>query len=75
MIEEVAPPVNQASSPKEFPSHLHRADIWGHHILVDAILWFDEPNQGREKGLVFGGIVLSIVIEYFVLVPYSFVVV
>ena len=42
-------------------------------VLVGAILWFTETNQSRGKGLVLGGIVLSIVIEYFVLFPPSFV--
>ena len=42
-------------------------------VLVGAILWFTETNQTRGKGLVFGGIMLSIVVEYFVLFPPSFV--
>ena len=41
-------------------------------VLIGAILWFTETNQGRGKGLVFGGVMLSIVIEYFVLFPPSF---
>ena len=44
-------------------------------VLIGAILWFTETNQGRGKGLVFGGVILSIVIEYFVLCPPAFVVV
>lgn len=44
-------------------------------VLIGAILWLTETNQGRGKGLVFGGIMLSIVIEYFVLFPPSFVLV
>ncbi len=43
-------------------------------VLIGAILWFTETNQSRGKGLVFGGVVLSIVIEYFVLFPPGFVV-
>jgi len=43
-------------------------------VLIGAILWFTETNQNRGKGLVFGGVMLSIVIEYFVLFPPSFVV-
>ena len=43
-------------------------------VLIGAILWFTETNQSRGKSLVFGGVVLSIVIEYFVLFPPSFVV-
>ena len=44
-------------------------------VLIGAILWFTETNQTRGKGLVFGGIVLSIIIEYFVLFPPGFVVI
>ena len=44
-------------------------------VLIGAILWFTETNQSRGKGLVFGGVVLSIIIEYFVLFPPSFVVI
>ena len=44
-------------------------------VLVGAILWFTDVNPKRGKGLIFGGIVLSIVIEYFVLFPPGFVVV
>ena len=43
-------------------------------VLIGAILWFTETNQSRGKSLVFGGVLLSIVIEYFVLFPPSFVV-
>lgn len=43
-------------------------------VLIGAILWFTETNQSRGKGLVFGGVVLSIIIEYFVLFPPGFVV-
>ena len=42
-------------------------------VLIGAILWFTDVNPKRGKGLVFGGIVLSIVIEYFVLFPPAFV--
>lgn len=42
-------------------------------VLVGAILWFTETNQSKGKGLIFGGIMLSIVIEYFVLFPATFV--
>jgi hypothetical protein len=41
-------------------------------VLVGAILWFTEVNIGRGRGLVFGGILLSVVVEYFVLFPPSF---
>jgi len=43
-------------------------------VLIGAILWFTEVNQSRGKGLVFSGVLLSIVIEYFVFFPPSFVV-
>ncbi|MFW9958845.1 MAG: hypothetical protein ACFFCT_12305 [Candidatus Odinarchaeota archaeon] len=42
-------------------------------VLAGAVLWFTEVNISRGRGLVFGGILLSIVIEYFVLFPPSFV--
>jgi hypothetical protein len=44
-------------------------------VLVGAILWFTEVNQSKGKGLVFSGVLLSIVIEYFVLFPPNFVLV
>jgi len=43
-------------------------------VLIGAILWFTEVNIKRGRGLVFGGILLSIVIEYFVLFPPDFVI-
>ena len=43
-------------------------------VLIGAILWFTEVNQNRGKSLVFGGVLLSIVIEYFVFFPPGFVV-
>jgi len=43
-------------------------------VLIGAILWFTEVNQSRGKSLVAGGVLLSIVIEYFILFPPSFVV-
>jgi hypothetical protein len=43
-------------------------------VLVGAILWFTDVNTGRGKGLVASGIILSIVIQYFVMYPPSFVV-
>lgn len=42
-------------------------------VLVGAILWFTEVNIKRGKGLVFGGIMLAIVVQYFVVYPPSFV--
>ena len=41
-------------------------------ILVGAILWFTEVNSSRGKGLVASGILLSIVIQYFVMYPPAF---
>ncbi|UCE10814.1 MAG: hypothetical protein JSW61_02475 [Candidatus Thorarchaeota archaeon] len=43
-------------------------------ILAGAILWFTEANTKRGKGLVFSGILLAIVVQYFVMYPPSFVV-
>jgi hypothetical protein len=42
-------------------------------VLVGAILWFTDVNPKRGKGLVASGIILSVVIEYFVLFPPGFV--
>ena len=41
-------------------------------VLIGAILWFTDTNQGRGKGLVFSGIMLSIVVQYFVMFPPEF---
>jgi hypothetical protein len=41
-------------------------------ILIGAILWFTEANPKRGKGLVASGILLSIVVQYFVMYPPSF---
>nr|KXH77818.1 MAG: hypothetical protein AM324_02915 [Candidatus Thorarchaeota archaeon SMTZ1-83] len=43
-------------------------------VLVGAILWFTDVNPGRGKGLVASGILLSIVVQYFVTYPPSFLV-
>lgn len=59
------------------------AEIWGFLIfigrvsasvivLIGAILWFTEANMKRGKGLVFSGILLAIVIQYFVMYPPAF---
>lgn len=42
-------------------------------VLAGAILWFTDTNPGRGKGLVFGGILLSVVVQYFVMFPPAFV--
>jgi len=44
-------------------------------VLIGAILWFTEVNQSRGKGLVFGGSLLSILIEYVVFFRPNFVLV
>ena len=41
-------------------------------VLIGAILWFTEANMKRGKGLVFSGILLGIVIQYFVIYPPAF---
>ncbi len=41
-------------------------------VLVGAILWFTDVNPGRGKGLVASGVLLSIVVQYFVIYPPSF---
>ncbi|MHA2193590.1 MAG: hypothetical protein ACXAAR_09200 [Candidatus Thorarchaeota archaeon] len=43
-------------------------------VLVGAILWFTEANPKRGKGLVASGILLSIVVQYFVMYPPQFVI-
>jgi len=42
-------------------------------VLVGAILWFTEVNSKRGKGLVFSGIVLAIIVQYFVTYPPTFI--
>jgi hypothetical protein len=44
-------------------------------VLIGAILWFTEANMKRGRGLVFGGILLSIVVQYFVMYPPSFTII
>ncbi len=41
-------------------------------VLIGAILWFTEVNSKRGKGLVFSGVMLAIVVQYFVIFPPSF---
>ena len=38
-------------------------------VLVGAILWFTEVNASKGKGLVMSGILLAVVIQYFVMYP------
>ena len=42
-------------------------------VLLGAIIWLSHAHIPRGRGLIFGGIILCIVIEYFVLFPPSFV--
>ncbi len=41
-------------------------------VLTGAILWFTSSNEKRGKGLVASGILLAIVIQYFVMYPPAF---
>jgi hypothetical protein len=38
-------------------------------VLVGAVLWFTEVNASRGKGLVLSGILLAIIVQYFVYYP------
>ena len=42
-------------------------------VLAGAIIWLTLAHVPRGRGLIFGGILLCIVVEYFVLFPPSFV--
>lgn len=42
-------------------------------VLVGAILWFTDVNAGKGKGLVLSGILLAVVVQYFVIYPPAFV--
>lgn len=42
-------------------------------VLAGAILWHTDVNQTRGKTLVLSGIILAVVIEYFVMFPPEFV--
>lgn len=41
-------------------------------VLVGAILWLTDVNTKRGKGLVFSGVLLAIVVQYFVIYNPSF---
>jgi hypothetical protein len=41
-------------------------------VLIGAILWFTEVNSKRGKGLVLGGVLLAITVQYFVFFPPNF---
>ncbi|MHA2002565.1 MAG: hypothetical protein ACW975_00615 [Candidatus Thorarchaeota archaeon] len=38
-------------------------------VLAGAILWFTEVNSKRGKGLVLSGVLLAIIVQYFVTYP------
>jgi hypothetical protein len=42
-------------------------------VLVGTILWFTDVNAGRGKGLVLSGVLLAVVVQYFVIYPPAFV--
>jgi hypothetical protein len=42
-------------------------------VLIGSILWLTEINAKRGKGLVFSGILLAVVVQYFVFYPPGFV--
>lgn len=42
-------------------------------VLVGAILWFTDVNAKRGKGLVLSGILLAVIVQYFVFYPPLFV--
>jgi len=42
-------------------------------VLTGAIIWLTHAHIPRGRGLIFGGIILCIVVEYFVLFPPDFV--
>ena len=42
-------------------------------VLVGAILWFTGINEKRGKGLILSGILLAIIVQYFVFYPPSFI--
>jgi len=41
-------------------------------VLAGAILWFTEVNSSKGKQLVMSGILLAVVVQYFVMYPPSF---
>ena len=38
-------------------------------VLAGAVLWFTEVNASRGKGLVMSGILLAIIVQYFIYYP------
>jgi hypothetical protein len=61
----------------------HLAEIWAFLILVGrvsavivvlvgAILWFTEVNASKGKQMVMGGVLLAVVVQYFVMYPPAF---
>ncbi len=41
-------------------------------VLVGTILWFTGVNAAKGKGLVLSGILLAIIVQYFVFYPPAF---
>ena len=42
-------------------------------VLVGAILWLTEVNQTRGRALVLSGILLGVVVQYFIVFPPEFI--
>ncbi|MGQ4871559.1 MAG: hypothetical protein ACP6IT_06965 [Candidatus Thorarchaeota archaeon] len=42
-------------------------------ILVGAIMWLTQINVSKGKGMILSGIILSIVVQYFVMYPPTFI--
>ena len=42
-------------------------------VLAGAILWFTGVNEKKGKGLVMSGILLAVIVQYFVFYPPLFV--
>ncbi|NHI83241.1 MAG: hypothetical protein EAX81_02915 [Candidatus Thorarchaeota archaeon] len=42
-------------------------------VLVGAILWFTEVNCSKGKSLVMSGVLLAIIVQYFVTYPPGFI--
>ncbi|MFW9801267.1 MAG: hypothetical protein ACFFFC_01340 [Candidatus Thorarchaeota archaeon] len=38
-------------------------------VLAGAILWFTEVNSKRGKGLVMSGVLLAVIVQYFIMYP------
>ncbi len=38
-------------------------------ILIGAIMWLTSVNSSKGKGMILSGIILSIIVQYFVMYP------